>query len=276
MLTELKRSLGRHAPTVATLFRLARNEWSHLTGSFGDVWGFPVAGASSLMLAGKFESDERDFAAELLSQSNWFVDIGANIGLYSLLASSTCSEVVAVEPLMDNLRFLYKNLDHNRAHNVTVLPVAVGEHSGLLELHGGSTGASAIEGWAGAPAEMRRLVSMLTMDQVSGLLQGGGPGLIKIDVEGFELQVLRGARGVAERRDVRWIVEICLQEMHPKSFNPHFADTFEFFWSLGYSSRFATTSGPNISRSDVDRWFRSRSWSPPSNNILFWREPARR
>jgi FkbM family methyltransferase len=140
------------------------------------------------------------------------VDVGANIGFLSLIYRGIApdSDVVAVEPSPKNLRYLRANVE---SAGIRVVPVAVGASQGVAVLFEDSlTGqnSSLVEGFKvlAANASLARQgeksaevqVEVTTLDR---LLESARRPVtfIKIDVEGFELEALRGAQNlmVAER-----------------------------------------------------------------------------
>lgn len=128
------------------------------------------------------------------------VDVGAHIGRYTLMAATKASKVVAVEPDPSNFRLLETNVALNGFTNVVLIPGALSSSRGtrLLRLAGRvNTGISSIsenEGSPGTvsngPAQVR--VQTDTLDhlvEVHGLVR---IDWLKIDVEGHEVDVLRG------------------------------------------------------------------------------------
>ena len=94
--------------------------------------------------------EETALMRQHLSQSDVFIDVGANIGFYSCLARSLGKQVIAIEPLLKNLNHLYSNLIDNTWKDVEVFPVGLSDHPGLAVLYGASsTGASLISNWVG-------------------------------------------------------------------------------------------------------------------------------
>lgn len=124
------------------------------------------------------------------------VDVGANVGMVTYLLSRHARNVYAVEPnpaLAANLRSAF------RGRRVEVLPYALSDESGTADLlipsAGGQelTGRSSLEPDANGDLPVRRVtVPRRTLDQ----LALPDVGFVKIDVEGHELAVLRGARGL--------------------------------------------------------------------------------
>ncbi len=107
--------------------------------------------AYELMRTGKFEIEETAIISKLLSQADYFIDIGANLGYYTCLALQSGKPVVAFEPQQQNLQCLFKNLIANGWRDkAEVFPLALSENPGLLTLYGASgPSASLVKNWAG-------------------------------------------------------------------------------------------------------------------------------
>jgi hypothetical protein len=96
------------------------------------------------------------------------------------------------------------------------------------------------------------------------------PLLIKMDVEGFELQVLKGAKHILEMSPKpTWLVEIVLNEHFPGGRNDRFCETFEVFFSHGYEARVADEEQRHVLMSDVESWARQGRVGFGSHNYLF-------
>jgi FkbM family methyltransferase len=196
------------------------------------------------------------------------VDVGANFGHYTCLASTRGIPVVAIEPLPSNLRVLYQNIRDNRLRDVQVHPVAVGAEPGLLTLFGSGTGASLIEGWAGASRQT--VVPVHTLDSIlTGGELLGRRLLIKMDVEGAELAVLSGATRTLAA-EATWMLEVNYEHHHPSGRNPDFAEIFERFWASGYTAT-ALEGGRKVTREDVSRWLRQDARDFGGHNYGFAR-----
>ena len=110
------------------------------------------------MLKGTFEQEELYIIKSYLNSSDVFIDVGANIGYYTCIARSMGKDVVAFEPQVQNLEYLYANLK-----NVMVgptpkfIPIGLGCKPGLLTLYGASgPSASLVKGWAGYSERFKR------------------------------------------------------------------------------------------------------------------------
>ena len=232
-------------------------------------YGFLCMG-NSAMARGDYEPEEAALAQELLGEADVFVDVGANIGFFSCLARSAGKQTVAVEPLAQNLDYLYANLDANGWNDVEVNPIGLGDRPGIATLYGGGAGASLIRGWAGASSLLKRKVSISTLDILVGERFLGKRMFIKVDVEGTEFALLRGAENILRRTPAPiWIMEIGLTEHHPEGFNPEFAGTFDIFWNNGYRSWTADARRRAITREDVENWVNTRKKEFGGRNYLF-------
>jgi len=238
-------------------------------------YGFNLCGSTSIhhkaMQLGKFEPEETALFKEQFLTSDIFVDIGANIGFYSCLAKISGMHVIAVEPLPKNLNYLLTNISANHWQDIEVFPLGLSNQSGVATLYGASsTGASLIGKWAGSSEHFQRKIALSTLDILVGNRFEGKKLFIKIDVEGFEYQVLLGAIKVASLNPKpSWVIEICLNEYHPTGLNPHFEKTFSYFWNLGYEVYTADQHKKMITPSDVKRWIEEGRCDSGTINYLF-------
>lgn len=223
------------------------------------------------MESGEFEPEETKQVCTLLREAAVFVNVGANTGYYVCHARKLGKRVLAVEPLDQNVQLLQRNLIANGWNDVEVLPVALGDHVGLEKLYGGGTAASLVVGWAGAPTTHYRVVPVTTLDHLLGDRFAGEKMLILIDVEGFEVNVLRGAaRQLARRPAPVWFVEICLDEHQPQgaTVNPDLQATFELFWQHGYTAHKAGCESGPVTTEDVSDWAAGQNL-PRTHNFMF-------
>ena len=121
-------------------------------------------------------------------------DVGANVGLYTLAAARAVGAeggVAAFEPMEANLAFLRRHLELNRLGEVRVVDKAVSDHRGILRMAEGDSPSE-----FHADPEGSYEVEAIALDDWARETGAPPPGLLKIDVEGAEGAVLRGAEGV--------------------------------------------------------------------------------
>jgi FkbM family methyltransferase len=218
-------------------------------------YGFKFIGPKALQ-DGLYEPDETRLIQSYLKESTVFVDIGANMGYYTCLARYAGLKVMAIEPLLYNLEYLYANLETNGYDDVEVFPVGLAAKPGLATLFGPGTAASLIQDWAGKSTK-KRIVPLSTLDVIIGDRFADEKLLIKIDVEGAEYEMLKGANNIlAAFPESVWIVEIVLSGNHPEELNPNFLKTFEKFWSHGYKAYTIGEDSKLVSRNDVLMWIK--------------------
>jgi len=132
-------------------------------------------------------------------------DIGANVGIYTLLASLRAGPsgmAYAFEPLERNLSYLRRHVALNRLKNCMVFPEALGNQQGSRRF--------SADGWESSMARFSPdgeiLIPATTLDHcIFGDAHLRNPDVLKIDVEGAELEVLQGA-------------DRAISEFHPKIF----------------------------------------------------------
>ena len=146
---------------------------------------------------------------ERAREARTFWDVGANMGLFSILARDVNPElqVVSIEASTDFYEVLCRNWRLN-PQSWTCLHVAVGDRDGVARMSRGLGGCdhvltAAEEGTQRAVGES---LPMMTLDHLAELLGQDRIDLLKIDVEGMELSVLRGASGLLEEGRIGAIV----------------------------------------------------------------------
>jgi len=231
----IRRLIERFAPSLVSTYRSAKSEWTFCRQKpCLTPFCFRLIGRTD-MQNGQFEPEETKFITKALRKADVFVDIGANIGYYTCLARSLGVRSIAVEPLVENQRYLYANILENGWDDVEVWPLALSSKPRLAELYGGGTGASLISGWTNTSLNYHRSVSCLTLDIILGKRFQGRQLFIKMDVEGAEYSALQGAANVIEHSPrPYWLIEIVRGIHHPNGQNPLFEQTFDLFLQKGY------------------------------------------
>jgi len=136
-------------------------------------------------------SKQAKFAACVV-EKNIVYDVGANVGLYTLLASACVGpsgKVFAFEPLPENLVYLEKHSILNHCTNVSVHRMAVSDRSAKLRFQRGEDrSASQLSEYGDLD------INAISLDEFVYRDSNPAPHVVKIDVEGAEFKVLCGAR----------------------------------------------------------------------------------
>lgn len=175
---------------------------------------------------------------KLVQEVDVIVNVGANIGYYLCLALHYGKSIIAFEPIPENLHFLLHNIKANGwGSQAKVYPMALSDQVGILEIYGGGTRASLIEGWSENSQEDRLLVPVSTLNQILKGQLRDEKALFIIDIEGAEKMMLEGASDYIKHSPrPMWLIEITSHQHQPKGIavNPHLLPTFELFWNAGY------------------------------------------
>jgi len=165
-----------------------------------------VAASSHGCWAGTYEVDNLSAFAAAITPGASVYDVGANVGIYTLLASlKACAygRVYAFEPLARNLRYLHRHVAINHLQNCLIMEVAVSDTEGTQRL----SAAPWDHSMARLSPDGELEIPTVTLDRcIYGEKGLRPPNVIKIDVEGAELPVLRGAsRTLTEYRPCLFI-----------------------------------------------------------------------
>ncbi len=194
-----------------------------------------------LIHAGYFEIEERHFFNAYLRPGDVFADIGANLGLYSVLGgklvgSSGCG--YAFEPFHKSHQRLQANLELNNLRNVKTHHMALSSEPGETVLHVVGDGRDA---WntLGQPPEgtvsRQEKVAVNTWDAfVTGDETAREVRLMKVDVEGWERHVFQGATQTLSRSDAPVLI-VELSDAAAAQAGGTAADTAQLLADFGYS-----------------------------------------
>jgi FkbM family methyltransferase len=182
-----------------------------------------------------FEPSELALVSRLLTPDSVFLDIGANVGVYSLLASKVAplARIFAFEPARKIFDLLHRNLQLNDARNVTPLHLALGNFTGDATLNLNVSGKDAFN-TIGNPSHPdaepagQETVPITTLDAFLLSASIERVDLMKVDAEGAELSIFQGAAGILQRPDAPVILYEA-SSFVTRGFDYH---PVEIFWLL--------------------------------------------
>ncbi|MDC1366187.1 FkbM family methyltransferase [Pelagibacterales bacterium] len=182
----------------------------------------------------KYRNPELKLIKSLVNKDRDSIDIGANLGLFTYFMSRASKHVFAFEPNPYPLANLKSLVDKN----VTILPIALGNSDGPIKIkiphheNGWSSNGASLSPRSEVPGELIeiqcRKLDSLNINNI---------GLIKIDVEGFEIEVLKGAKETILRNKPTMIIEN--ESVHTKDTN----ELFLIMHELGYNKYFCNSKG---------------------------------
>jgi FkbM family methyltransferase len=147
--------------------------------------------ASKVMYANPPDLPEMQVWRRALRGGGLFLDVGANVGAYTIWAAECGADVIALEPAADTFGLLLENIALNGYH-LTAIQAAAGADCGTARFTAGRDAGNRLD--PDGPVETR----LVTIDS---LIDGRHVAGMKVDVEGFEIDVLRGCiRALSERR----------------------------------------------------------------------------
>lgn len=150
-----------------------------------------VSGALSL---GVYEAFFGSLYRRKLHSKMTVVDIGANLGYYTLIASKHTQRVIAFEPEPENAALLERTIERNSLANVTLIRKGLGEKAAMLtlSLHPDNKGKHTLLPLSEKGVTSQE-IAVTTLDTALAEIGVTHVDLIKIDIEGWEAKALRGA-----------------------------------------------------------------------------------
>jgi FkbM family methyltransferase len=167
-------------------------------------------------LSGAVQTEEEMFWRDLPLNGLVVYDVGAFHGILTLFFASRCAQVIAYEPNEVNHARLIENIRLNNLTNVQVRKLGVGSQLGSGTLHYTPTmaGGGTLNPNAHAPISQRVELTTLDQDIASSALPA--PNLIKIDIEGWELEAMQGARATLDTHHPALFLEMHGETMREK------------------------------------------------------------
>ncbi|MDH5716436.1 MAG: FkbM family methyltransferase [Spirochaetia bacterium] len=199
----------------------------------------------ALYVLGYFEPDITNFCNTFLKPGMVFFDIGSNIGYYSLLASKKVGEkgkVYSFEPNNQIIVELKKNISLNSIKNIKVNQLALSEKKGKAKLSQYEKGEEVYSSLSNTAYPGKKITGYekVNIDTVDNFIKKNNINkvdLIKIDVEGAELLVLKGSKKLLSDKKASAII-FEMQDFLTQRFNYTCEDLIQFLENFGYKIYF--------------------------------------
>lgn len=166
---------------------------------------------------------------KLLKPSMIVIDIGANLGYYALLEARICSGgfVYAIEPVKENVITLNKSIELNNYKNIKAYQCAIGSESKIDEMiltYKSNCGSLVKKTRNVNLVKGKRDVKVITLNNFCKRLKLKRIDFIRMDIEGYEVEVVKGMDKAVKLMPKGSILII---EIHPKAYQPPYRQTME-------------------------------------------------
>ena len=212
--------------------------------------------SQNIFLFGVFEPQEAKWFYRTVKTGMTIIDVGANIGQYTLLAADRVKDsgkVISFEPAQENFEILQRNVHLNKFDDrVKIIKSAVGSTIGTCEFVLTSDGGSNFISQNSSNGSMskRVIVPCLTLDSFISCQNFEKIDLIKIDAEGADFEVIKGARKMLEKYHPILFVEFAERVL--KKFETTPREMLNFLQQLGYEAHIFNRRGLTPLRNEDD------------------------
>jgi FkbM family methyltransferase len=161
-----------------------------------------MTGATGNLYCGLHDFNDMFFLLHFLREEDLFIDIGANIGSYTVLAAAHVGAAcISIEPSPSTFSHLKRNIALNNIEQKTeVLNIGLGSKKGIVNF----TAALDTQNHVATPGDTD--IIQINIDKADNVFSGRKPALLKIDVEGFETEVLNGASEILSTPSLKAII----------------------------------------------------------------------
>lgn len=163
-----------------------------------------MTGATGNLYCGLHEYREMLFLLHFLRKEDLFVDVGANVGSFTILASAEIgAKSISIEPVYDTFNQLSENIQLNSISKNTLL-----KNIGLSSVKGKLTFSNDVNSTVNRVVDFNDNIQSIfvEVDTLDSIVNNQKVNLLKIDVEGFEYQVLKGASEVLRSDSLKAII----------------------------------------------------------------------
>lgn len=222
--------IGLIKPLKALHLYLTKNLKTRTANVFGHTMFLDPNDDLSLSINGEFEPMETSIVKKMVKKGDYVIDIGANIGYYTLIMAKLVGEtgkVFAFEPDPNNFELLKKNVEYNGYKNVVLFNQAVSNENGTLKLYYTQNGSISRTFDAGDGRRSMDIQAVRLDDVIKEKVD-----FIKIDIEGFEIMAMKGAYNILNTYHPTVISEFTPRDIAKLGFKAK--DYLRMYELLGY------------------------------------------
>ncbi|HEX9502952.1 MAG TPA: FkbM family methyltransferase [Patescibacteria group bacterium] len=176
-----------------------------------------VSGAITLNV---YENFEKEIFIQAIKPDMTVIDIGANIGYYTLLAASRVKLVLGFEPDAMNYRLLTKNVVENNCKNVSCYELAIADKEGPIFLFENPDNFGDRRIYSFDDSNSKAQVSAVTLDNFLDRINLNRVDFIKMDIQGAEGRALTGMKKTLEHPDLQLLMEFFPSGLRQSGFDP--------------------------------------------------------
>ena len=207
-----------------------------------------------IYFTGTYEANEILFIEKNLQPGNTFIDIGANIGLFSITASAIVGDngkVLSFEPFATNYNAFLNNINLNKIKNITAIQKAVAEKEQELNLFYDSTESNLgmVSSYASSHT-IQQQIKAVSLDNFLPTININAIDIIKIDIEGGEYSALLGMKATIQHYKPKLIVEIDDAILKNTPYTAE--DIYNYMATLNYKPYFINEAGNLINKRNED------------------------
>jgi len=161
-----------------------------------------MTGATGNLYYGLDEFNDMGFLLHFLRKKDVFIDVGSNVGSYTILASAEIgAKTISIEPVPSTFNFLTDNISLNNISNlVDTHNIALGGRNGSIRFTSTQDTVNHV-----AINNEKDLIEV-QVDTLDSVIKETNPCLIKIDVEGYESEVLKGANKTLKNPSLKALI----------------------------------------------------------------------
>ena len=185
-----------------------------------------------------FEKKEQLFIATVLKEGDYFIDIGANIGLFTLIAADIVGpngRVIAFEPTPKTFSRLLQNIELNQFKNIDAYNIGLSDFPKKLTFNISSNGYDAWNSFATSDFSILNeqiMIDVSTLDFELTNYDKSKIKLVKIDVEGWEKFVLKGGIEFIKNYSPQLLIEFTEENTFAAGYMVQ--EVYDFMFDLGY------------------------------------------